>query len=72
MFGGFAEWTYDEKSGYHFNAATGYYYDPNSGLYYSDILGMKLLHLNGLLPDFRNRAPVFFISHFGGRLFLNL
>ncbi|KAH9532722.1 hypothetical protein CY35_18G013500 [Sphagnum magellanicum] len=33
------EWTYDEKTGYHFNAATGYYYDPNSGFYYSDILG---------------------------------
>lgn len=33
------EWVYDEKSGYHFNAATGYYYDPNSGLYYSEILG---------------------------------
>lgn len=37
---GLAEWTYDEKTGYHFNAATGYYYDPNSGFYYSEILGM--------------------------------
>jgi len=48
MFTGFVEWVYDEKSGYHFNAATGYYYDPSSGLYYSDILGMVALHLRGL------------------------
>lgn len=48
MVTGFAEWVYDETSGYHFNAATGYHYDPNSGLYYSDILGMVFLHFRGL------------------------
>lgn len=75
MFTGFAEWVYDERSGYHFNAATGYYYDPNSGLYYSDILGMVFLHLMSV-SDSRSRPSVItssiLESSFSGVKFISL